>query len=190
MSKKAVILLSGGLDSSTCLAIAKSEGFECYALSFAYGQRNSCELDAAKKIAIANNVKKHVVIDIDLRKWGGSALTDDIDVPNSKDSESENIPITYVPARNMIFLSLATGWAEVLGAKDIFIRLTYEPLSGVLKGAQLIGEKGISDRINIMALAISQGLTAKEFSQLDFAYSPPFSSVWDALQIATNQIKV
>lgn len=76
------------------------------------------------------------------------------------------------------------------GAKDIFIRLTYEPLSGVLKGAQLIGEKGISDRINIMALAISQGLTAKEFSQLDFAYSPPFSSVWDALQIATNQIKV
>jgi 7-cyano-7-deazaguanine synthase len=130
MSKKAVILLSGGLDSSTCLAIAKSEGFECYALSFAYGQRNSCELDAAKKIAIANNVKKHVVIDIDLRKWGGSALTDDIDVPNSKDSESENIPITYVPARNMIFLSLATGWAEVLGAKDIFIGVNSVDFSG------------------------------------------------------------
>ena len=130
MTKKAVILLSGGLDSATCLAIAKSEGFECYALSFAYGQRNNCELDAAKKIAAASKVKKHVVIDIDLRKWGGSALTDDIEVPDSKDLESEKVPVTYVPARNLIFLSLATGWAEVLGAKDIFIGVNSVDFSG------------------------------------------------------------
>ena len=128
MSKKAVVLLSGGLDSATCLAIAKSEGYECYAISFCYGQRNNCELEAAKNIASANGVKDHVVVDIDLRKWGGSALTDDIDVPAA--SDEDKIPVTYVPARNLIFLSLATGWAEVLGAKDIFIGVNSMDFSG------------------------------------------------------------
>jgi 7-cyano-7-deazaguanine synthase len=126
--KKAVVLLSGGLDSATCLAIAKSEGFECYALSVCYGQRNECELAAAKEIAAVNGVENHVVIDIDLRKWGGSALTDDIDVPDA--SDSDKIPATYVPARNMIFLSLATGYAEAVGARDIFIGVNSVDFSG------------------------------------------------------------
>ena len=130
MLKKAVVLLSGGLDSATCLAIAKSEGFECYALSFAYGQRNACELQAAGNVAVSIGVADHVVIDIDLRKWGGSALTDDIEVPNKEDLEDEAIPVTYVPARNLIFLSLATGYAEAIGAKDIFIGVNSVDFSG------------------------------------------------------------
>ena len=129
MSKKAVVLLSGGLDSATCLAIAKSEGFECYALSFAYGQRNSCELKASGKVAALLGVADHVVIDIDLRKWGGSALTSDIEVPDRKDLEP-GIPVTYVPARNLIFLSLATGYAEAIGARDIFIGVNSVDFSG------------------------------------------------------------
>jgi 7-cyano-7-deazaguanine synthase len=129
MSKKAVVLLSGGLDSATCLAIAKSEGFECYALSFAYGQRNSCELKASGNVAASLDVADHVVIDIDLRKWGGSALTGDIEVPDRKDLEP-GIPVTYVPARNLIFLSLATGYAEAIGAKDIFIGVNSVDFSG------------------------------------------------------------
>lgn len=129
MSKKAVVLLSGGLDSATCLAIARSEGFECYALSFAYGQRNSCELKASGNVASSIGVADHVVIDIDLRKWGGSALTGDIEVPDRKDLEP-GIPVTYVPARNLIFLSLATGYAEAIGAKDIFIGVNSVDFSG------------------------------------------------------------
>ena len=128
MNKKAVVLLSGGLDSATCLAIAKSEGFECYALSFDYGQRHECELLAAKTIAGAMGVADHVVIKIDLRKWGGSALTSDIAVPDA--GGAAGIPVTYVPARNIIFLSFATGWAEVLGAKDIFIGVNSVDYSG------------------------------------------------------------
>jgi len=129
MSKKAVVLLSGGLDSATCLAIAKSEGFECYAISFAYGQRNSCELKASGNVAASLGVADHVVIDIDLRKWGGSALTGDIEVPDKKDLKP-GIPVTYVPARNLIFLSLATGYAEAIGAKDIFIGVNSVDFSG------------------------------------------------------------
>ncbi len=95
MSKKAVVLLSGGLDSATCLAIAKSEGFECYALSFAYGQRNSCELKASGNVAASIGVADHVVIDIDLRKWGGSALTDDIEVPDKADIDDKRESLSY-----------------------------------------------------------------------------------------------
>ena len=127
--KKAVILLSGGLDSATCLAVAKSEGFDCYALSFDYGQRHNVELDCAKKIAESFQVSAHSIININLQLWGGSALTDDsIDVPNAEDSHG--IPITYVPARNLIFLSFATAYAEVLGAKDIFIGVNSIDYSG------------------------------------------------------------
>jgi 7-cyano-7-deazaguanine synthase len=128
MNKKAVVLLSGGLDSATCLAIAKGEGFEGYALSFDYGQRHECELLAAKAVAGAMGVADHVVIKIDLRKWGGSALTSDIAVPDA--GGAAGIPVTYVPARNIIFLSFATGWAEVLGAKDIFIGVNSVDYSG------------------------------------------------------------
>lgn len=127
--KKAVVLYSGGLDSTTCMAIARDKGFEAYALSFAYGQRHSVELDKARDYAPLIGAKDHMVVDIDLRKMGGSALTADIDVPKDGSSEDE-IPITYVPARNTIFLSFALGWAEVLGASDIYIGVNALDYSG------------------------------------------------------------
>lgn len=130
--KRAVCLLSGGLDSTTSLAIAQHEGYEVYALSFRYGQRHSVELEKAKEFARDREVARHVVIDIDLRSFGGSALTDDIDVPKGHRLEdiADAIPITYVPARNTIFLSFALGWAEVLGAQDIFVGVNAMDYSG------------------------------------------------------------
>jgi len=125
---KAVCLLSGGLDSSTCLGVARREGFECYALSFDYGQRHRIELEAAERIAQHFGAAEHRVAKIDLRAFGGSALTDDIEVP--KDSLAEGIPITYVPARNTIFLSYAIAWAEVLECSDIFIGVNAIDYSG------------------------------------------------------------
>src|SRR5262245_24731433 len=121
--RRAVVLLSGGLDSATTLAVARREGFECYALSFAYGQRHRHELDAARRVARAAGVERHLVLPLDLRTFGGSALTDDIAVPKDRSDAAmaSGIPITYVPARNAVFLSLALGWAEVLGAIDLFI---------------------------------------------------------------------
>ncbi|MFC1467722.1 7-cyano-7-deazaguanine synthase QueC [Verrucomicrobiota bacterium] len=132
MSKKAVILLSGGLDSATALAIAKAEGFECYAMSFRYGQRHAVELEAANQVAEAQGAVEHRVVDIDLRTFGGSALTADIDVPKNRSEEdmAGDIPVTYVPARNTIFLSYALAWAEVLGAEDIFIGVNAVDYSG------------------------------------------------------------
>lgn len=131
--KRAVCLLSGGLDSSTCLAVARRDGFETYALSFDYGQRHRIELDAARKVAACLGAKKHVVVDINLRMFGGSALTDDIAVPKGRSAvemEHEGIPVTYVPARNTVFLSLALAWAETLGATDIFIGVNAIDYSG------------------------------------------------------------
>jgi 7-cyano-7-deazaguanine synthase len=129
---KAVVLLSGGLDSTTCLAIAKADGFEPYALSFRYGQRHTIELDAAQRVAAALGAARHVVVDIDLRQFGGSALTADIDVPKDRDEAvmAGEIPITYVPARNTVFLSFALAWAEVLGAEDIYIGVNAIDYSG------------------------------------------------------------
>ena len=129
---KAVVLLSGGLDSTTTLAIAKSQGFSCYALSFRYGQRHIVELQAAERVAQTMQVAEHLVADINLRLFGGSALTDDISVPRDREEatmESE-IPVTYVPARNTIFLSFALAWAEVLQAADIFIGVNALDYSG------------------------------------------------------------
>jgi 7-cyano-7-deazaguanine synthase len=130
--RTAVVLLSGGLDSATTLAIACAEGFECHALSFRYGQRHLHELSCAAKIARAMNVKRHVTLDIDLRVFGASALTSDIPVPKDRDAGamSHGIPITYVPARNTIFLSFALAWAEVLGSSDIFIGVNALDYSG------------------------------------------------------------
>jgi 7-cyano-7-deazaguanine synthase len=130
--RKAVILSSGGIDSTTVMAIAKSEGFDLYSMSFHYGQRHAYELRAARKVALFFGANKHLVFDIDLRKFGGSALTDNIDVPKSRDHEtlSTIIPITYVPARNTVFLSLALAWAEVIGAFDIFIGVNAIDYSG------------------------------------------------------------
>lgn len=131
-SKKAVVLLSGGLDSTTTLAIAKAAGFEPYALSFRYGQRHIVELDAAARVAAAIGVMQHVVAEIDLRVFGGSALTADIGVPKDRSGEQmgAGIPVTYVPARNTIFLSFALAWAEVLGASDVFIGVNALDYSG------------------------------------------------------------
>jgi 7-cyano-7-deazaguanine synthase len=126
---KAVCLLSGGLDSSTCLAVARRDGFECYALSFDYGQRHRVELESAARIAKFFGVKEHRTVKIDLRVFGGSALTDDIDVPKAGVSP-DGIPITYVPARNTIFLSFAMAWAEVLECSDVFIGVNAIDYSG------------------------------------------------------------
>ena len=119
MTKKAVVLLSGGLDSTTVLAIARDQGFECHTVSFDYGQRHQAELNASRQVSAVLGARDHKLLKLDLRDIGGSALTDDgIDVPEQIE---EGIPVTYVPARNTVFLSLALGWAEVLGARDIFI---------------------------------------------------------------------
>ncbi|MDZ7637568.1 MAG: 7-cyano-7-deazaguanine synthase QueC [Bryobacterales bacterium] len=128
----AVCLLSGGLDSSTCLAVALRDGFECYALSFDYGQRHRVELEAAERVAAAMGAKRHVTLRLDLRAFGGSALTGDFAVPKHDRVEQieAGIPITYVPARNTIFLSCALGWAEVLGAQDIFLGVNAIDYSG------------------------------------------------------------
>jgi 7-cyano-7-deazaguanine synthase len=128
----AVVLLSGGLDSATTLAIARSEGFTPYALTFRYGQRHEFEIEAARRVAEHFDVADHVVLDIDLRRFGGSALTSDIDVPKNRpqDVESLEIPVTYVPARNTIFLSYALAWAEVLESGDIFIGVNAVDYSG------------------------------------------------------------
>ena len=130
--RKAVVLLSGGADSTTALAIAKSEGFEVYALTFRYGQRHEFEIKAARRVAENLGVARHLVADIDLRLIGGSALTSDIPVPKDRrvDEMSDGIPVTYVPARNTIFLSFALAWAEVLGASDIFIGVNALDYSG------------------------------------------------------------
>lgn len=127
-SKKAVILVSGGLDSATVLAFAKDQGYQCYALSFDYGQRHNSELAAASKLATSYGVIEHKVMKLGMGELGGSALTDkELDVPTE---ESEGIPITYVPARNTVFLSIALGWAEVIGALDIFIGVNAVDYSG------------------------------------------------------------
>lgn len=130
--KAAVILLSGGLDSTTCMAIAKKEGFGLYALTFRYGQRHDFEIDASRRIVKYFNALDHIITQIDLRSFGGSALTDDIEVPKDRDTSSKSgeIPVTYVPARNTIFLSFALAWAEVLEAHDIFIGVNAMDYSG------------------------------------------------------------
>jgi len=133
MPDKAIVLSSGGIDSTTAMAIAKSEGKEIYSLSFRYGQRHSVELEAAVKIARILGAKAHKIIDIDLRQFGGSALTDDLPVPRHnavEDIPKDEIPITYVPARNTIFLSYAMAWAEVLKASAIYIGVTAVDYSG------------------------------------------------------------
>lgn len=130
---KAICLLSGGLDSATCLGVARRQGFDCYALSFDYGQRHLIELDAAARVAGLLGAREHRVVRIDLRSFGASALTaDEIDVPKSRSSDemSHGIPITYVPARNTVFLSFALAWAEVLECSDIFIGVNAIDYSG------------------------------------------------------------
>jgi 7-cyano-7-deazaguanine synthase len=129
---RAVVLLSGGLDSSTTLAIAQDTGFDCFALSFSYGQRHSIELDAARRVAEAAGVADHVIVELNLRAVGGSALTDEIDVPKDRDEDEMNaaIPVTYVPARNTVFISVGVGYAEVLEADHLFLGINAVDYSG------------------------------------------------------------
>lgn len=130
--RRAVVLLSGGLDSTTVLAVALDQGFDVYALSFRYGQRHRVELEAAQRIAERYGVARHLVCDVDLSRFGGSALTDAIDVPKDRpiDTMDSAIPLTYVPARNTVFLALALAWAETLGSQDIFIGVNALDYSG------------------------------------------------------------
>jgi len=132
MAPRAVVLLSGGLDSTTALAIARSEGYECHALSFEYGQRHARELESARRVAASLGVAAHLTLRLDLRAIGGSALTADIPVPKARDAEAigTGIPVTYVPARNTIFLAHALAWAEVKDAQDIFIGVNVLDASG------------------------------------------------------------
>ncbi len=130
-ARPAVVLLSGGLDSTTVLAVARRDGFVPHAMTFRYGQRHSHEIEAATRIAKAEGVAHHVIVDFDLRQWGGSALTSDVAVPKDRDvSQAHDIPVTYVPARNTIFLSFALAWAETLGATDIFVGVNALDYSG------------------------------------------------------------
>ena len=130
--RKAIILLSGGLDSTTALAIAKEQGYECHAISFQYGQRHKVELERAREIARRMGVARHVVLDFDLRRFGGSALTSHAPIPKDRSiaAMADGIPVTYVPARNTIFLSFALAWAETLGASDIFLGVNALDYSG------------------------------------------------------------
>ncbi len=127
---RAVVLLSGGLDSATAAAIAASEGFELYALTVEYGQRHACEVQAARAVARALGVARHVELRVDLSAFGGSALTSAVEVPKDRDLSAGDIPVTYVPARNTVFLSLAMAWAEALGARDLFIGVNALDYSG------------------------------------------------------------
>jgi 7-cyano-7-deazaguanine synthase len=130
--KKAVVLLSGGLDSTTVVAIAKRQGFAVYALSFDYGQNHKIELEFAARVAVAQNVERHAIVKVDLRAFGGSALTSDVPVPKHRSLEDmgHGVPVTYVPARNTVFLSLALAFAETLGATDIFLGVNALDYSG------------------------------------------------------------
>lgn len=147
--KKAVVLLSGGLDSSTAVYLAKKEGFEVYAVSFDYGQRHDKELNCAKNVAEKAGVKEHVIVTTNMNVWGGSALTDkNIEVPEGKE-DSKDIPVTYVPARNMIFLAYAASYAEAIGAQDIFIGVSEVDYSGYVDCRE--------EFINAMENAINHG---------------------------------
>lgn len=193
--KPAVVLLSGGLDSATVLAIARAEGYTLYALSFSYGQRHAWELEAAKRIAASIGVAQHRVAYIDLRVFGGSALTDNIAVPKGRDpgEMSSGIPITYVPARNTIFLSFALAWAEVLGSSDIFIGVNsldysgypdcrpefiraYEQMANLATKAGVEGQQSLRIHTPLIALTKAQIIARGLELGLDYALT---SSCYD-----------
>ncbi len=182
-TKKAVVLVSGGLDSTTVLAMAKAQGFTCYTLSFDYGQRHRAELVASERLAAAFGAKAHKVVTLDLRTIGGSALTDDaIDVP---EEAADGIPVTYVPARNTVFLSIALGWAEVLGAQDIFIGVNAVDYSGypdcrpefisafekMANLATKAGVEGVPFRIHTPLIDLTKAEIVQAGIQLDVDYA-------------------
>ena len=180
--KKAVILVSGGMDSAVTMAIAKEQGFLCHALSVSYGQRHSAELNAANELAIIQAAAEHKTVVVDLRSIGGSALTSDIAVP---ESPSEGIPVTYVPARNTIMLSIALGWAEVLGANDIFCGINAVDYSGypdcrpeflasfqnLANLATKVGVEGAGLRLHAPLIAMTKADIAREGIRLGVDFS-------------------
>ena len=186
--QKAVVLLSGGIDSTTTLAIAQKTGFETYALSFRYGQRHEIELKSALSIAKNYSVAKHLIVDIDLRLIGGSALTGNIDVPKSRSvgEMGKDIPVTYVPARNTIFLSYALAWAEVIGSSDIFIGVnaldysgypdcrpeyiaSYEKMANLATKAGVEGNQKL--KIHTPLIEMSKAYTIRQGMELGVDYS-------------------
>ncbi len=195
-NKKAVVLSSGGLDSTTVMAIVKAEGYDIYSISFRYGQRHELEIEAAQRVASAFDAVRHLVIDIDLSKIGGSALTCDIPVPKGRDEKTmqNEIPVTYVPARNTVFLSYALAWAEVLGAYDIFIGVNavdysgypdcrpefieaYENMANLATKAAVEGEKRVSIRTPLIHLTkaeiIKKGIElGVDYSMTHSCYDP------------------
>ncbi len=191
ITPKAVVLLSGGMDSATAAAVALDQGFEVCALSFRYGQRHATELEAARQVAAQLGVRRHVVLDIDLRAFGGSALTADLEVPKDTPIEriGSGIPATYVPARNTIFLSFALGWAETLGASDIFLganALDYsgypdcrpEYISAFERMANLATKAGVEGRrlrIHAPLISLSKAEIGKLGSRLDVPYGLTWS---------------
>lgn len=188
MVKKAICLLSGGLDSATCLALARREGYACYALSFDYGQRHRVELDAAARVARSLGAERHQVVEIGLDKFGGSALTADIAVPKARalDAMSQAIPLTYVPARNTIFLSLALAWAEVLESSDIFIGVNALDYSGYPdcrpefieayeRMANLATKAGVEDRTRLRIHTPLIRLSKAEIIRLAAELGVPFA---------------
>lgn len=184
---KAVVLLSGGLDSTTTLAVAKRDGEEVHALTFRYGQRHEIEVDAARRIARASRVSDHVVVDIDLRTFGGSALTSELAVPKDRSAEqmTRGVPVTYVPARNTIFLSFALAWAEVLGARNIYIGVNAIDYSGypdcrpeyiaaferMANLATRAGIEGLKTNIRTPLIALSKSEIIKLGTSLGVDYS-------------------
>ena len=199
--KNAVVLSSGGIDSTTSMAIAKSQNYALYSLTFNYGQRHTSELEAARKVAEVFSVEKHLVINMDMRLIGGSALTDNIDVPKgrSDDAIQSGIPVTYVPARNTIFLSYALAWAEVLEASDIFIGVTavdysgypdcrpefiaaFEQLANLATKAALEGQLKMNIRAPLIAMTkaeiIRKGIElGVDYSLTHSCYDPPRAGI-------------
>ena len=196
---RAVVLLSGGLDSSTTLAIAARDGFDCYALSFDYGQRHRVELEAARRVARVLSAVRHEIITFDLRRFGGSALTDEVDVPKDRapDDIGHGIPVTYVPARNTIFLSFALAWAETLGACDVWVgvnALDYsgypdcrpEYLEAFQRMADLATKAGVegTQRLSIHAPLIR--MTKPDIVRTAVAVGVPLADTWSCYEPAAD----
>ena len=200
MRARAVVLLSGGLDSTTTLAIARSEGYECYALSFEYGQRHARELRAARQVAAALGAKEHLVLGLDLRAIGGSALTADIEVPKGRsvaDIGAAGIPVTYVPARNTIFLAHALAWAEVLGAADLFIGVNVLDASGYPdcrpefiaafeRLADLATKAGVEDRRRFRVHAPLIALSKAEIIRQGVGLGVDYAVTWSCYEPAAD----